>query len=125
MKVEAPATSVDDDLGRQPRPTRDRRHSGLRKERGRRGRNFGRAHQRAAKATVGDDVGSSFGAHGAGQTRGGGGVDRSRGSGFCSRAGRRRAEEGQRTGAKAWRFYDPTTRRAVVSRDAVFDEPVS
>ncbi|KAF0889131.1 hypothetical protein E2562_022144, partial [Oryza meyeriana var. granulata] len=27
--------------------------------------------------------------------------------------------------AKAWRFYDPATRRAVVSRDAVFDEPAS
>jgi hypothetical protein len=25
-------------------------------------------------------------------------------------------------GVKVWRFYDPATRRAVVSRDAVFDE---
>ncbi|KAF0922387.1 hypothetical protein E2562_034354 [Oryza meyeriana var. granulata] len=28
-------------------------------------------------------------------------------------------------GAKAWSFYDPATRRAVVSRDAVFDESAS
>ncbi|KAF0910432.1 hypothetical protein E2562_002897 [Oryza meyeriana var. granulata] len=32
---------------------------------------------------------------------------------------------GYEPGAKAWRFYDPATRRAVVSRDAVFDEPAS
>ncbi|KAF0913864.1 hypothetical protein E2562_024939 [Oryza meyeriana var. granulata] len=34
-------------------------------------------------------------------------------------------EEVERACAKAWRFYDPTTHRAVVSRDAVFDELAS
>jgi transposase InsO family protein len=29
---------------------------------------------------------------------------------------------GYEPGAKAWRFYDPASRRAVVSRDVVFDE---
>jgi hypothetical protein len=28
-------------------------------------------------------------------------------------------------GAKAWRFFDPASRRAVVSRDAIFDESTS
>ncbi|KAF0912210.1 hypothetical protein E2562_013165 [Oryza meyeriana var. granulata] len=28
-------------------------------------------------------------------------------------------------GSKAWRFYDPALRRAVMSRDAVFNEPAS
>ena len=32
---------------------------------------------------------------------------------------------GYEPGAKAWRFYDPASRRAVVSRDAVFNEPAS
>jgi hypothetical protein len=32
---------------------------------------------------------------------------------------------GYEPGAKAWRFYDPVARRAVVSRDAVFDETAS
>ena len=32
---------------------------------------------------------------------------------------------GYKPGAKAWHFYDPATHRAVVSRDAVFDEPTS
>jgi transposase InsO family protein len=32
---------------------------------------------------------------------------------------------GYERGAKAWRFYDPVLRRAVVSWDAVFDEPTS
>ena len=32
---------------------------------------------------------------------------------------------GYEPGAKAWRFYDPTMHDAVVSSDAVFDEPAS
>jgi hypothetical protein len=32
---------------------------------------------------------------------------------------------GYEPGVKAWRFYDPSTRHAVMSRDAVFDEPTS
>jgi hypothetical protein len=28
-------------------------------------------------------------------------------------------------GAKAWCFYDPATCRAIVSRDAVFEDPMS
>ena len=32
---------------------------------------------------------------------------------------------GYEPGAKAWRFYDPATHRAVMSRDVVFDEPTS
>jgi transposase InsO family protein len=32
---------------------------------------------------------------------------------------------GYEPGAKAWRFYDPALRRAVVSRDVVFNEPAS
>ncbi|KAF8690661.1 hypothetical protein HU200_041034 [Digitaria exilis] len=32
---------------------------------------------------------------------------------------------GYELGSKAWRFYDPATRRAVVSRDIVFNEPTA
>jgi hypothetical protein len=32
---------------------------------------------------------------------------------------------GYEPGAKAWRFYNPASRRAVVSRDAVFNEPAA
>ena len=32
---------------------------------------------------------------------------------------------GYESGAKAWRFYDLVTHRAIVSRDVVFDEPTS
>lgn len=32
---------------------------------------------------------------------------------------------GYEQGSKAWRFYDPVTRRAIVSRDVVFDEHTS
>jgi hypothetical protein len=32
---------------------------------------------------------------------------------------------GYERGAKAWRFFDPASRRAVVSRDAIFNESAS
>jgi hypothetical protein len=32
---------------------------------------------------------------------------------------------GYEKGAKAWRFYNPASRRAIVSRDTIFDEQAS